>query len=76
MDNLLKKNKITDREKEVLMLTIKGLSNSEIAEELTISVHTVKAHLESIYRKLNVHNKVQASVSAVYNNFINIEDVF
>ena len=56
---------LTTRENEILKLIIEGRSNPEIANLLFISTHTVKAHLESIYRKLGVHNKVQAAVYAV-----------
>lgn len=64
------RNNITKREKEILALIAEGKSNPEIAEALTISTHTVKAHIESIYRKLNVHNKVQAAVSAILYNHL------
>ena len=62
-----KYNKLTEREKEVLELIIQGKSNPQIANELILSIHTVKAHLESIYKKLGVHNKVQAAVYTVIN---------
>lgn len=62
-------NILTTREKEILALIVEGKSNPEIARALIISTHTVKAHIEkSIYRKLGVHNKVQAAVHAVLNN--------
>lgn len=51
-------NILTTREKEILALIVEGKSNPEIARALIISTHTVKAHIESIYRKLGVHNKV------------------
>ena len=62
-----KYNNLTEREKEVLELIIQGKSNPQIANELILSSHTVKAHLESIYKKLGVHNKVQAAVYTVIN---------
>lgn len=62
-----KYNNLTEREKEVLELIIQGKSNPQIANELVLSIHTVKAHLESIYKKLGVHNKVQAAVYTVIN---------
>lgn len=63
-------NILTSRELKVLSLIIEGKNNPEIAKELFISIHTVKAHIESIYKKLGVHNKVQAAVLAVSNNII------
>ena len=62
-----KYNNLTEREKEVLELIIQGKSNPQIANELILSIHTVKAHLESIYKKLGVHNKVQAAIYTVIN---------
>jgi len=52
---------LTDRELEVLRLIVAGLSNGEIAEELFIAVSTVKSHINHIYGKLAVENRVQAA---------------
>ena len=59
------KSKLTERERSVLFYLSTGLTNEEIADKIHISVHTVKAHLESIYEKLNVSNRVQAAMKAV-----------
>lgn len=64
---------LTNRELEVLELLALGFSNESIAKKLFISIHTVKAHLENIYRKLNVCNKVQASVIAVMSRLVTVE---
>ncbi len=58
-------SKLTKQELCVLELVAKGLINKEIAQELNISIATTKAHLESIYKKLNAHNRVQAVVKAI-----------
>lgn len=63
-------NILTLRETEVLSLIIEGKSNPEIAEKLCISIHTVKAHIDSIYKKFGVHNKVQTAVYAILHNII------
>lgn len=52
----------TKREEEVMNLLIQGLNNTEISKALAISSHTTKAHLSSIYQKLKVSNRVQATV--------------
>ena len=65
---------LTERELNVLMNLAYGLTNVEIANKLYISVHTVKAHLESIYEKLGVTNRVQAAMKAVALNFIEIKN--
>lgn len=50
--------KLTAREVEVTRLIAKGLSNEQIAKELFISFHTTKAHVENIFIKLNVNNRI------------------
>ena len=56
---------LTQREYEVLKLVVDGMSNSEIAEELTISEHTAKAHVCNIIQKLVVDDRTQAAVKAL-----------
>ena len=51
---------LSEREMDVLRLLSSGLSNPEIAEELTIAVSTVRSHCKSIYGKLNVHKRWDA----------------
>lgn len=55
----------TKQELLILNLVAKGLMNREIAEELSMSNSTTKAHMEAIYPKLNVTNRVQAVVKAI-----------
>ena len=52
---------LTPREAEVLELVSHGLTNSEAAAHLDVSVHAVKYHLASIYRKLGVANRTEAA---------------
>ena len=49
----------TEREKEVALFILKGLSNKEIAEKLFVSENTVKKHIQNIYQKNNINNRVQ-----------------
>lgn len=56
---------LSDRELEVLKLLVDGKSNSEIAQELSVSFHTAKAHVCHILNKLSVNDRVQAAVKAV-----------
>ena len=68
-DNSLKKDsdKLSERQIEILALTAVGATNDEIADKLCISQHTVKTHLYRIFRKINVPNRVQASLWAAKN---------
>lgn len=56
---------LTEREFQVLSLVVEGKSNTEIAQDLMISVHTVKAHVCAILHKMSVDDRVQAAVKAV-----------
>lgn len=56
---------LTEREFEVLKHLVAGKSNTEIAKELIVSVHTAKAHVCSILQKMCVNDRVQAAVKAV-----------
>jgi DNA-binding NarL/FixJ family response regulator len=51
---------LSTREKEVLAHLVGGATNKEVAAALFISEHTLSSHLYHIYRKLNVHNRMQA----------------
>ena len=53
-------SRLTTREHEVLRRTAQGETNAEIAAGLGVTVHAVKFHLSSIFRKLDVHNRTGA----------------
>jgi DNA-binding NarL/FixJ family response regulator len=53
---------LSSREVEVLEMTSRGLTNAQVAERLSVTVHAVKFHLASIYRKLGVTNRTEATV--------------
>ncbi len=55
---------LSQQEQKVLRLLAVGNPNAEIARELVVSVNTVRSQLQSIYRKLNVNNRVEASAVA------------
>ncbi|HET6154179.1 MAG TPA: response regulator transcription factor [Marmoricola sp.] len=54
--------RLTDREHEVALAVGRGLSNAEIAQELYLSVPTVKAHIGRLFTKLEVENRVQIAL--------------
>jgi len=53
---------LTRRETEIMNLIVKGLPDKLIADELCIEVQTVKNHLKNIYKKMNVKNRVEATI--------------
>ena len=52
-------NKLSKRQKQLIVMLDRGLSNREIAEELGISEHTVKVHLWRLFRRLGVKSRTQ-----------------
>lgn len=60
----IEKIKLTNRESEILEHLSKGLNYNEIADNLIISPSTVRKHIENIYKKLQVHNKMEAVLMA------------
>jgi two-component system response regulator DegU len=61
-------NRLTAREREVLMLIAEGMINKEIASKLYISEKTVKNHVSNIFKKLNVSDRTQAAIYAIKHN--------
>ena len=60
----LQENPLTDRETEVVAAVARGLSNAEVADELHVSVSTVKAHVASAMSKLGARNRVELVIWA------------
>lgn len=56
---------LTDREREVLELLARGLTNKEIADALVITTNTVKRHLKAIFQKLEIHTRSAAAAKAI-----------
>ncbi len=66
---------VSDRELEVLKLAAKGMSNKEIAAELSLSVRTVQSHLGNIFDKLGVSSRTEAVLRAIKEGWISLENV-
>ncbi len=61
---------LTAREREIVALVAQGMNNREIAEALSVTVSTVKTHIEHILGKLQVTDRVQAAVWAVRHGYV------
>ncbi len=66
---------LSDREKEILRLATKGLSNADIAKELYLSVRTVQGHLGHIFNKLQVGSRTEAVVRALKEGWVTLDDI-
>ncbi|MDA8233982.1 MAG: response regulator transcription factor [Clostridia bacterium] len=64
------KKSLTQRERELLTLLVKGYTNKEIANFLTVTPHTVKNHLYNIMDKLGIQNRVQLAAHAVQEGLV------
>lgn len=65
---------LSPREMEILQFVTGGLSNKEIAVKLRISQQTVKNHMTSILKKLNVEDRTQAAVNAIRRGWVRLQD--
>ena len=57
---------LTDREREVLTLLVKGFTAPEVADLLKVTGHTVKTHIRKVYEKLEVHSRGEAVAEAIH----------
>ena len=64
LDKSYAKNLLTFREREVLALIASGNNSREVSDKLCVSSHTVKTHIYNIYNKINVTNRLQATLWA------------
>jgi NarL family two-component system response regulator LiaR len=66
---------LSDREKEIVRLATKGLSNADIAKELCLSIRTVQGHLGHIFNKLQVGSRTEAVVRALKEGWVTLDDI-
>jgi DNA-binding NarL/FixJ family response regulator len=71
-EQILESDPLTDRELEVLELIVDGYSNAAIAEELYITVGTVKTHVRNILSKLCASDRTQAAVRALRSGLVSL----
>ena len=66
---------LSEREKDVLVQVVRGLSNKEIADVLCISTHTVISHRKNIARKLNIHSSAGLTIYAIVNKLVDLNSL-
>ena len=66
---------LSEREKDVLIQVVRGLSNKEIADVLCISMHTVLSHRKHITSKLNIHSTAGLTIYAIVNKLVDINSL-
>ena len=66
---------LSQREKEIVICVVKGMTNKEIAEKLYLSIHTVITHRRNISRKLQIHSAAGLTIYAIVNKLVELSDV-
>ena len=66
---------LSDRENEIVVCVVKGMTNREIAESLYLSAHTVVTHRRNIARKLQIHSTSGLTIYAIMNKLVNLKDI-
>jgi len=66
---------LSEREVEILLLAAKGKGNREIADELSLSMRTIQAHLGNIFDKLSVGSRTEAVITGLKKGLLNLEDI-
>ena len=68
-------DQLSEREKDIIICVVQGMSNKEIAEHLYISVNTVITHRRNIARKLQIHSPAGLTIYAIVNHLVDISAV-
>jgi len=66
---------LSEREKEIIVSVVKGLTNKEIADQLYISINTVTTHRRNIARKLDIHSPAGLTIYTIVNKLVDISEV-
>jgi regulator of cell morphogenesis and NO signaling len=66
---------LSERERDVIICVVQGMSNKEIADHLCISINTVITHRRNIARKLQIHSAAGLTIYAIVNNLVDISAV-
>jgi Response regulator containing a CheY-like receiver domain and an HTH DNA-binding domain len=66
---------LSQREKEIIVYVVKGMTNKEIAEKLYLSIHTVITHRRNISRKLQIHSASGLTIYAIVNKLVELNEL-
>ena len=74
-EDLENQDALSQREKELVICVVKGMTNKEIAEKLFLSIHTVITHRRNISKKLQIHSAAGLTIYAIVNKLVTLNDV-
>ena len=66
---------LSQREKEIIVCVVKGMTNKAIADKLFLSIHTVITHRRNIARKLQIHSPAGLTIYAIINKLVELQDI-
>lgn len=66
---------LSQREKEIIICVVKGMTNKAIADNLYLSIHTVITHRRNIARKLQIHSPAGLTIYAIVNKLVELNDI-
>lgn len=69
------KQELTAREREIVVCIVKGMTNKMIAENFSLSTHTIMAHRRNITNKLQIHSSSGLTIYAIVNKLVDINDI-
>ena len=74
-DEVERKQELSQREKEIVVCIVKGMTNKQIAETLYLSTHTIITHRRNIASKLQIHSPAGLTIYAIVHKLVEINDV-
>lgn len=74
-EELDSQDSLSQREREIVICVVKGMTNKEIAEKLFLSIHTVITHRRNISKKLQIHSAAGLTIYAIVNKLVALSDV-
>ena len=74
-EDLENQDALSQREKEIVICVVKGMTNKEIAEKLFLSIHTVITHRRNISKKLQIHSAAGLTIYAIVNKLVELSEV-
>lgn len=74
-DQSAENENLSQREEEIIVGVVKGLTNKEIADKLCLSIHTVITHRRNVSRKLQIHSPAGLTIFAIVNGLVELNDI-
>lgn len=74
-DEAENRKELSQRERQIIVCVVKGMTNKQIAETLFLSTHTVIAHRRNIANKLQIHSPSGLTIYAIVNKLVNLADI-